>query len=240
MDRRCTRANAFPAAGWILAVVLLFGAGGCATAPRRGAETYTVPRYADAPPAPVPPPGASLWNDRKGAFFADRRARTVNDVVTVTVDESAKASKEANTSLGRESTADLGISAFFGLEKSLASRNGNLDPAGLVKADGSTSFDGSGKTSREETLSTTVTAVVRELLPNGNMVIEARRQISVNGENQVMVLHGVIRPEDVDGNNSVPSSRVAQARIEYFGEGVISERQTPGWMARLIERFWPF
>lgn len=240
MDLRCANRSSFPAAGWVAAAVLVLGIGGCASAPPRGAGAYAVPRFAEAPPAPAPPPGPSLWNDRGGTLFSDRRARKVNDVVTVTVSESAKASKEANTSLGRDSSADLGISAFFGLEKSLSSRNGNLDPAGLVKADGSTSFDGSGKTSREETLSTTVTAVVRELLPNGNMVIEARRQISVNGENQVMVLHGVIRPEDVDGNNSVPSSRVAQARIEYFGEGVISERQTPGWMARLIERVWPF
>ncbi|GAB4233226.1 MAG: flagellar basal body L-ring protein FlgH [Deltaproteobacteria bacterium] len=219
--------------------VLLLAASGCAPAWKRG-EEYKVSTYPDAPVRTASVSGASLWDDRSGAFFADHRARKVNDVVTIVVDESAKASKAAGTALSRQSSADLGISAFFGLEKSVAARNGNVDPAALVKADGKTAFDGTGKTTREETLTTTVTAVVKEILPSGNMLIEARRDVGVNQEKQVMVLHGVIRPEDVDGSNSVPSSRVAQARIEYYGEGVVSEKQNPGWMAKIIDHLWPF
>ncbi|MBI5418998.1 MAG: flagellar basal body L-ring protein FlgH, partial [Deltaproteobacteria bacterium] len=226
-------------------IVLLFallaggGASGCAPAWKRG-EEYRVSTFPEPVPQAAPAAGPSLWDDRGGVLFADRRARKVNDVVTIVVDETAKASKAANTSLSRDTKADLGISAFFGLEKSIASRNPNLTPAGLVKADGKNSFDGAGKTSREESLTTTVTAVVREILPNGNMVLEAKRSVSVNGENQVMVLHGIIRPEDVDGGNSVASSRVAQARIEYYGVGVVSEKQNPGWMAKILDHLWPF
>lgn len=226
------------AAAMVLSAILL-AVSGCAPAWKRG-EEYKVSNYPDAPPRTAAVSGASLWDDRGGAFFADHRARKVNDVVTIVVDESAKASKAAGTALSRQSSADLGISAFFGLEKSVASKNGNVDPAALVKADGKTAFDGSGKTTREETLTTTVTAVVKEILPSGNMLIEARRDVGVNGEKQVMLLHGVIRPEDVDGFNSVPSSRVAQARIEYYGEGVISEKQNPGWMAKIVDHLWPF
>jgi len=218
---------------------ILLALSGCAPAWKRG-EEYKVSTYPDAPVRTASASGASLWNDGTGGFFADHRARKVNDVVTIVVDESAKASKAAGTALSRQSSADLGISAFLGLEKSVVKGNSNVDPAALVKADGKTAFDGSGKTTREETLTTTVTAMVKEILPSGNMLIEARRDVGVNGEKQVMILHGIIRPEDVDAFNSVPSSRVAQARIEYYGEGVISEKQNPGWMGKIIDHLWPF
>jgi flagellar L-ring protein precursor FlgH len=223
----------------IAALLSILWAGGCAPAWKRGGE-YKPATYPEPPPRTASLAGPSLWDDRKGVLFTDRRARNVNDVVTIVVDESAKASKEAKTSASRDSSADLGISAFFGVEKTVAARKPNLSPSGLIKADTATSFDGEGKTSREESLTTTVTAVVREILPNGNMVLEARRTVSVNGENQVMIMHGIIRPEDVDGLNSVLSSRVAQARIEYYGEGIISEKQNPGWMARILDHIWPF
>jgi len=228
----------FTAIATLMATISL-AATGCAPAWKRG-EEYKVSTYPEAPVRLASLSGSSLWDDRTGAIFADHRARKVNDVVTIVVDESAKASKAAGTALSRDSSADLGISAFFGLEKSVAKRNGNIDPAALVKADGSTAFDGTGKTTREETLTTTVTAMVKEILSSGNMLIEARRDVGVNGEKQVMVLHGVIRPEDVDATNAVLSSRVAQARIEYYGEGVISEKQNPGWMMRIIDKIWPF
>jgi flagellar L-ring protein precursor FlgH len=222
------------------AALLLLAAAGCAPAWDRKAE-YKVMNYPDTPVRVASAcNGASLWDDRNGAWFADRRARKVNDIVTIVVDESAKASKAAGTSLARDSNTSLGVSAFFGLEKSLSEKNSRITPSSMAQTNTTTGFDGSGKTSREETLSTTVTAFVKAILPNGNMEIEAKRSVSVNNENQVMVLHGVIRPEDVDGLNSVPSSRVAQARIEYYGEGVISEKQNPGWMHKIIDHLWPF
>ena len=228
----------FAAVAVVMSAVLL-AVSGCAPAWKRG-EEYKVSTYPDSPVRTASVSGASLWNDGTGGFFSDHRARKVNDVVTIVVDESAKASKAAGTALSRQSSADMGISAFFGLEKSVVAKNSNVNPAALVVADGKTAFDGTGKTTREETLTTTVTAMVKEILPSGNMLIEARRDVGVNGEKQVMILHGVIRPEDVDAFNSVPSSRVAQARIEYYGEGVISEKQNPGWMMKIIDHLWPF
>lgn len=217
----------------------VLGAAGCTPAWKRG-EEYKPVAYTEPPPRTASAAGPSLWDDRRGSYFSDRRARNVNDVVTIVVDESAKASKAANTTLSRDTKQDMGISAFFGLEQRAADRVSGLTPSSLVKADAASSFEGDGKTSREETLTTTVTAVVKEIQPNGNMVVEARRTVSVNGENQVMIMHGIIRPEDVDGTNRVLSSRVAQAKIEYYGEGVISEKQNPGWMARILDHIWPF
>lgn len=228
----------FAAAATLTAALLIAGTG-CSPAWKRGSE-YKVSTYPETPVRLASVSGTSLWDDRNGGYFLDHRARKVNDVVTIVVDESAKASKAAETATARDSSADMGIAAFFGLEKSVSKRNSNVDPSALIKAQGSTNYDGTGKTTREETLTTTVTAVVKEILPAGNMLIEARRDVGVNNEKQVMVLHGVIRPEDVDGTNSVPSSRVAQARIEYYGEGVISEKQNPGWMTRIIDHLWPF
>ncbi len=219
-----------------LAVLVLAG---CAPAWKKG-EEYRATLYPEPPPArKTPAGGSSLWDDRAGVFFADRRARKVNDVITIVVDEAAKASKAAGTSLSRQSAADMGFTAFLGLEKTIPQHT-NIDPKQAIKTDGTSTFDGSGKTTREETLTTTVSAIVREILPGGNMVIEARRDVAVNGEKQVMILHGIVRPEDVDGANAVPSSRVANARIEYYGEGDVSDKQNPGWLARIIDRVWPF
>lgn len=219
--------------------LFLWGGAGCATGPKRG-EAYRAMSYEAPAVRTAPSSGLSLWSGRSGVLFADRKARHVNDILTIVVDESAKASKDATTSLSRDSSADMGISAFFGLDQSSVLRKNRITPDQLVKAQGSSAFDGAGKTTREETLTTTLAAVVREIMPNGNMVIEARRTIGVNGETQVMVLHGIVRPEDVQGDNSVPSSRVAQASIEYYGQGVISEKQRPGWLSRTLDRVWPF
>lgn len=239
MSSRCLIASQVAVVTVALVTLLV----GCAAPGWKKGESYAPVVYAD-PPARTVPGGEniSLWNDRSGNYFSDRRARKVNDIVTIVVSESAKASKAAGTQTSREGSADMGFDAFLGLEKKIAqlpllSAN---DKGSLVKFDGTSTFDGSGVTTREETLTTTLSAIVKEVLSNGNLLVEARRDIAVNGEMQVMVVHGIIRPDDIDGTNSVSSARVANARIEYYGEGVVSERQNPGWLTRLVDTVWPF
>ena len=101
-------------------------------------------------------------------------------------------------------------------------------------------FDGSGVTTRSGKLSGRMTGLVDAVLPNGNLRIQGKRMVTVNGEEQIMVLTGIVRPEDISSNNVVRSTYIADARIEYYGMGVISEKQYPGWMARMFDRVWPF
>jgi len=192
----------------------------------------------------VSPAGPGIVPQSQGLWlFPDLRARHVGDIVTVNIVEVAKASKLATTKTSRQSELDYGIPQFFGYQeyvKKKAKESAYFDPNHLITAFTKNDFDGSGATARDETMTASMSARVMEVLPNGNLVIRGSRQVRVNLEDQVIVLSGIIRPEDISTNNTILSSYVADAKIEYYGSGVVSEKQRPGWMARLLDYVWPF
>jgi len=101
-------------------------------------------------------------------------------------------------------------------------------------------FNGTGETSRETKVVSTMTCTVVESYPNGNLLIRGKRMIKVNGEEQIITLSGIARPEDIDSTNSIKSTRIADTRITYYGKGVVSDKQKPGWMMRAFDNVWPF
>lgn len=219
----------------------LFTIFGCAGAPPK--------KVAEMPPAPAPKEDirteGSLWvgETSKSSLFYDTRAKGIGDIVTIKVSESSKGTKSAKTDTSRDSSTSAGITDFFGapldfgLNKLYGSRGG-FSPT--VGADSSSSFKGDGSTSRSSLLEADITARISELLPNGNFLIEGRREIVVNDEEQIMVLRGVIRPEDISSSNVIYSTYIADARIEYTGEGILADRQSPGWFTRILDKVWPF
>lgn len=231
---------------WILlAMALGLTASGCTTA--RPAKERAPQLAATTIPQTIRPQQASdagLW--RGGAkiwLFRDLRARDKGDVVTVNIVETAKANKQAATKTGRDSSIDAGISNFLGYENWVKDRLNEaygFDNEHLFRANISKNFDGSGSTSRNETMTAAISARVVEVLPNGNLVIRGSRHVRVNHEDQIIVLSGIIRPEDISPDNTILSSFVADARIEYFGKGVVSDEQRPGWLARILDAVWPF
>jgi len=184
----------------------------------------------EPPPGPSYEPG-SLWaTDRAGSLFEDTRARRVGDLVMVRVDENATGTKKAETSTSRDSSLSTGIDTFF--TAPVTGRNINVGV--------SNTYDGTGATTRSGKLSALVAAVVTEVLPNGNLVIEGSREIQVNDEMQIIRLSGVVRPVDISASNVVLSSRIADAAITYTGVGTVDEKQRPGWFARLFDYLTPF
>ena len=101
-------------------------------------------------------------------------------------------------------------------------------------------FEGTGETNRDDTLVATISARVIDKTMDGNLVIRGYREIRVNNETQFIILSGIVRPRDVTANNTIQSSKIAEARIEYSGTGIISEKQQPGWFARGLDVVWPF
>jgi flagellar L-ring protein precursor FlgH len=191
-------------------------------------------------PKKEPPNPGSLWAESAG-LFADRKARGLNDLVTITIVENSSAEKKAGTTTGRQSTMDTSISNFFGNSNIL----GNVFPGGptlspSISSSAKNDFTGSGDTTRSGSLVATITARVIDVLPNGNMIIESRKDITVNREKQLLLIRGVIRPEDVAADNTILSSLVANAEIIYTGDGVVNEKQGQGWMVRFLDRIWPF
>jgi flagellar L-ring protein FlgH len=180
----------------------------------------------------------SLWQASSSGLAEDLKARRRGDIVTVVISEQASASKQASTGTSRATTMSAGMPNLLGLEKTPV--KGWVDLANLLNANFSSKFDGSGSTSRQETLQATISTKVVDVLPNGNMMIEGRRNVKVNNEDQIIVLTGTIRSRDVNSDNTISSSLIADARINYSGKGIISDRQKPGWLMNVLDAVWPF
>jgi flagellar L-ring protein precursor FlgH len=165
----------------------------------------------------------------------DPRARNVNDLVTIRVIENIAAVGTADSSLTKESSADVSLPNLFGFETKFPDA---LDPASLVSHAANTDFQGGGTTSRSGELEATLTARVAEVLPNGDLVLEGVREIDINGDRQIIVLTGVVRPFDVSRNNVVLSPAVGQLRIRYFGRGLIKDNLNPGWLIRVLNKIF--
>lgn len=183
----------------------------------------------------------SLWRDT-ASLYEDVKARRLNDLVTIKVVENISGTGKADTTTGRESTLDAGVDNLFGAPLNLNLNNlygkgYTFSPTakGSMKDD----FKGTGETSREGKLIGTITAKVVEVMPNGNLVLESRKEIIINNEKQFFILKGMIRPDDVAADNTVLSSKVADAQVYFVGKGVVQDKQGPGWLVRFLDKLWP-
>lgn len=185
---------------------------------------------------------SSLWQESSsfGHLFTDPRARGIGDIITVNIIEKASASGNASTKADKKSSHSAGITSLFGFEKALADKNPNLDPGKLLGASTDNSFDSSGEISRSGNVTATLTARVTELLPNANLMIRGTRQVTINNEQQLLIIQGIIRPEDISPENTIASTSIADAQIIYTGKGIVSDRQRPGWLGRVVDLIWPF
>jgi len=214
--------------------------GGCANS-IQDVKDMIEPPPADDLPLPMmtePATPGSLWQAGNGrAFmFEDLRASRVGDIVIVNIVEQHKGSKSANTQADRESSYDGSLGgSLFGLNN-LASV---LVDGVEVNANTKNEFQGTGSTSREDSLTGTIAARVIEVLPNGDLRIQGRREVTVNSERQTMVLSGIVRPIDVDTSNTVLSTAIANAKITYSGLGVVDDLQRPGWLVRALNWIMP-
>jgi flagellar L-ring protein precursor FlgH len=182
----------------------------------------------------------SLWEDGRPAtmLFTDARALRENDLVVVKIEEIADAKRGADTSIKRSSTATAKLNEFMGLMNKIKSLASWFDPQ--ISVESGSSFDANGSTGRTERLTATVPALVRKVLPNGNLFIEGHRVVLVNNEEHHFYISGVVRPIDIDQENSVKSSMIADAEIEFTGRGVVSEAQERGWLPKYLGWLWPF
>ncbi len=179
----------------------------------------------------------SLWPAQQPtrSMFADRKAATKGDLLTIVVAESAVAQSSQSKKSTRESTLQDAITRF--IYPSLGAHKGQLPGMG---ATGSAEFSGGGDVSNSQSLSARAAVLVIDVLPNGNLVIEGVRVVTFSGETQYVVLRGIVRPEDIARDNSVVSTNVADARIEFHAEGALSEAQKRGWLAKAYEKLRPF
>ena len=193
---------------------------------------------ADIPrPAPITHVNNSLWQPNAASFFHDPRASNIGDVITVNVSTSDAAKLSNTTSRSRANSDDANLTNFFGLEKSLPS---SMDPSSLVKMGSDTSNVGAGAVARSEAINLTLAALVAQVLPNGNLVIDGHQQVRVNNELRDMRVSGIVRREDITQDNTVNLTQIAEARISYGGKGTVSDVQQPRLGSQLFDILMPW
>ncbi len=181
----------------------------------------------------------SLWRNGSRSFFKDQRARQIGDLLTVTVNITDQANFANETQRSRTATEDSGITAFLG-SSLFGQRAQSVLPGRFLTADSNSGTDGKGTIVRQETLQTNVAAMVTQVLPNGNLVVEGKQEIRVNYEKRELIVAGIVRPEDIQSDNTINSSKIAQARIAYGGHGEISDIQQPRYGSQVMDVLLPF
>src|SRR3981081_1790900 len=246
-----SRINRLILTGALLATAAV--ASGCSSIDRL-AQIGEQPKMAaiETPPAPpcykpvqmpMPKPETasynanSLWRNGSRAFFRDQRAARIGDLLTVTVNITDKANIANETQRSRTNKEDSGITDFAG-SKALGANK--ILPGRILTADSTASRDGKGSVNRQEALQTNVAAVVTQVLPNGNLVVEGKQEIRVNFEIRELIVAGIVRPEDIQSDNTIDSSKIAQARIAYGGRGQITDVQQPRYGQQVMDVLLPF
>ncbi|MFO1113134.1 MAG: flagellar basal body L-ring protein FlgH [Rhodospirillales bacterium] len=252
---RALQARRLPA-GVALAAVLA-AAGGCNTVSRlsevgQAPEMSAISNPQAQPgyrPVNLPMPNAqpvldnpnSLWRTGARAFFKDIRAKDVGDTLTVRLRLDDRAKMQNVTKRKREDKQALGIDSIFGYETKL----GKLFPRDADNADlfafgSKTNTDGDGDIGRAEKLELTFAALVTQVLPNGSLAIMGRQEVRVNFELRELMLVGVVRPQDIEADNSISHERIAEMRVAYGGRGTLSDLQQPRWGTQIMDILLPF
>lgn len=190
-------------------------------------------------PAPAYDNPGSLYNPNQyRSIYEDGRARRVGDIVTINVVEQQSGSQEVTTDATRTNTTSASIAAL-GKRKSLFGIPIGAETP-IFEGSSSSDLQGDAESTRNSAITATLAARVINVLPDGNLQIEAVREITLNDETQFMVVTGIIRARDIAANNTIASTQIANAKIEYYGRGVLSQKQKPGWLSRFLEMVSPF
>ncbi len=181
---------------------------------------------------------ASLFRTGAGALFRDQRATRTGDILTIKINIADKADLGNNTSRTRGGSESGGLGGLLGISpvKKLLGADANA----AVTTNSGSKYAGGGTTARSETINMTMAAIVTQVLPNGNLVIEGRQEVRVNFEVRDMIVAGIVRPSDIQANNTILSSKIAEARISYGGRGQITDVQQSRYGQQVMDAILPF
>lgn len=214
-----------------LALFILVTAG-CAQVPR--ASVVGEQEQISIVDRPPPIPNGSIYQARQGyqPLFEDRRPRAMGDILTIVLDEEVSASKNSQSNAGRSGSASLELAQLPDILDVLAEYGYDIS--------GENDFTGSGGSQANNSFTGTITVSVLEVMNNGNLRVRGEKQIAINQGTEFIRFSGVVNPRTITAQNTVPSTQVADARIEYVGDGYINEAQHMGWLQRFFLNVSPF
>ncbi len=220
----------------IALLLTVVGCGGSAKKAGSGDTLSDYVRQARSLPTDNRQGHGSLWSETAylAGGFRDLKAGRLADIVTIQVLEETSALAEATTESSRAENMDSKFPNLYGLEK-VVSELPNLAGGSRTRE-----FTGDASTTRRSVLRTSIAARVVEVFPNGSLLLEGNRAIAINNEQQMVTVRGVVRPQDISPNNSVPSTKLAELEIQVQGQGLVSEAQRPGVLYQVLSGIWPF
>ncbi|PTY08830.1 flagellar biosynthesis protein FlgH [Opitutaceae bacterium EW11] len=184
----------------------------------------------------------SLWTtptNNERSMYSDKKASRTGDILTVVVSETAATQSSQSKKSNNDSSIDAGISQFlFPPSVSGFGTKGGALPATKLAA--KSDFSGGGSVNNTQSLTARAAVLVTDVLPNGNLVIEGVRVVIFSGETQFVVLHGLVRPDDITSANTIASSNIADVRIEFISEGSLTDAQKKGWLTKLYDKLRPY
>lgn len=233
---------------WVPALLMLLGVSvlaGCSSSGKR----EVLDEFAAARPTyhtPPPPQNGAIFQSGYGiSLFEDNLARRVGDVLTIVLEERTNASKTAATSTTKDSSINqptptlLGNGVSFALPRPFGDKLRGRTLQNEMES--SNSFSGEGDSSLSNSLTGNITVTVAEVLPNGNLFIRGQKQLTINQGDEYVQITGIVRPSDINPDNTVISTRVADARIAYIGEGTLADANAQGWLGKFFSsKWWPF
>lgn len=182
----------------------------------------------------------SLYAEGTPGMFEDAVAARIGDILVIKIDEKDLASHQADTKLDKSDDTSNGVPAALGFAAALATKYPGVDPAKLFATTSTQKFTGNGAIERKSTVLATLPVRVKQILPSGDLFIEGTKVVMVGAEEKHIYLSGIVRRIDIAEDNTVSSSRIADAEIEYTGRGDISDTQRRGWLGRTLSKLWPF
>ena len=182
----------------------------------------------------------SLYAEGAPGLFEDAIASRIGDILVIKIDEKDLASHQADTKLDKSDATSYGMPAGFGIVAALQKKYPGMDPAKMFATTSEQKFSGNGAVQRQGQVTATLPVRVKQVLPSGDLFVEGTKVVMVGHEEHHIYVSGIVRRIDIADDDTVPSSRIAEAEIEYTGRGDISDTQRRGWLGRVLGKVWPF
>jgi flagellar L-ring protein precursor FlgH len=227
-------------ASLVLLALFAVGCGPAHIAPFTPRHRKYEPGEYAATQADAKPSTGSVYSEAQAGYLEDTRALRVGDIVLIRINEEADAQGDATTNLNKGASREAGVDALLGLVPAIKKAYPNIDPGNLLSMAAKSDFTGAGKTQRTGKLKGAIGVHVRKELPNGDLYVEGTKVVMINHEEYHLYISGVIRSADIERDNAIDSSLIADARVEFTGRGDINDQVERGWLTKILDTINPF
>lgn len=225
----------------VLSMLALAALSGCVSPPPKPDDPYYAPVLPRTPLPAAQNNGSIYQAGFENSLFDDRKAHRVGDIITITLNERTQASKNAGSQIKKDSSANIGLTSLLGGAVSAANPFSDNQLSLGAEYNATRDTKGDSKAAQGNSLSGSVTVTVAEVLPNGILSVRGEKWMTLNTGNELVRIAGLVRADDIATDNTVPSTRIADARITYSGTGAFADASQPGWLDRFfVSPLWPF